>query len=282
MRESWTAQHRDRKIPPEVEKNGPPHPLVLSPPAVKHTLVDPRPLTPLRAPHKTQYNRREDRSCGSLSVAHPLIQRITRRTKSGEEIGGGEGGRGERGHGRIIKDRLHPDTVKRRCPPPVTLSFSPCYNRCYREKRGTKREKREREREKGIQHRRKDAPAVVARQPRLVATYGGAGAAVARKSRPPRRRLIPNNSHTLERVLSLPRYLSRGRFYRETLRPSKCSYFAAHRRMALTGWLGWLAGSLGSTRCSVQMLQITETKQSSFHKVCLALPRAESDALFQD
>lgn len=43
---------------------------------------------------------------------------------------------------------------------------------------------------------------MVARQPRLVATYGGAGAAVARKSRPPRRRLIPNNSHTLERVLT--------------------------------------------------------------------------------
>ena len=138
-------------------------------------------------------------------------------------------------HSRIIKDRLRPDTVKRWATGRPFLS--PSYNHTTERKMKWERiytHTHTCAHAQRVQHPRKDPLAVVARQPRLVATYGGVGAAVARKSRPPRRRLIPNNSHTLCTMRSPTS------FYLETLRLSKCSYFAAHRNGC--DWLaGWAA-----------------------------------------
>lgn len=82
----------------------------------------------------------------------------------------------------------------------------------------------------------------------------GEGVAAARKSRRRRRRLIPNNSRAhLDEGTSTPSTENR---------PSKCSYFAAHPG---NGYGSGLGG--GCSRCSVQMLQIIETKQSLLYKV---------------
>lgn len=78
----------------------------------------------------------------------------------------------------------------------------------------------------------------------------GGEVVAARKSRR-RRRLIPNNSRAhLDEAPSTEN------------RPSKCSYFTGGGN----GYGSGLGG--GCSRCSVQMLQIIETKQSLLYKVC--------------
>lgn len=79
----------------------------------------------------------------------------------------------------------------------------------------------------------------------------GGEVVAARKSRRRRRRLIPNNSRAhLDEAPSTEN------------RPSKCSYFTGGGN----GYGSGLGG--GCSRCSVQMLQIIETKQSLLYKVC--------------